>query len=194
MSNPIAYFEFPADQLADLSHNHERFTDAMRCFAEVECGDPRLIVIVAAARIEIAVLESLELYAHDIERMPNKFHSRMNQAKQRGIIDASFSKYASAIRKLRNIIAHQPTQLGSLKHGECQTLLRLAFNHMSSVPIWGETVDPDDDLVRSVFAICLAGVLAAEMDFFDDRGSLIPKGFNALREWAAGIEQPHVDD
>lgn len=180
----LSYYEFDHQDRDAMDHNKAVLYDALNTFAEIEEGDPRFMVILSAARMETAIYEAIETFGDDVKRNPSRFQSRMKLARDLGIIDSHFLNYLEAVRKLRNIIAHRPTDKFCMGRGECLKWLRSAFSYSASVPIWYYTIDPAEDLRRSTFAVCLAGVLAAEMDFFDPMGHLVPKGFRPVCEWA----------
>ncbi|WP_436716387.1 hypothetical protein U8335_02240 [Roseiconus lacunae] len=184
MMDSIVYHEFRDHDREVLTHNEATLMDALEAFAEIEDADPRLLIILAAARIETAIEQAIDVYAPKGRRMPHKFHSRVNYARQMWIVADDFVPYVRAIRKLRNIVAHRPTRRASVVDPECQSLIEQAFRYAEPVPIWPQPVPPSDDLRRCIFATCLAGVIAAEMDFFDPLGNLIPKGFETVCEWA----------
>ncbi|MDM4014676.1 hypothetical protein [Roseiconus lacunae] len=182
---PLTYLEFAGRNTAELPHNEATVLDTLQAFAEIEEGDPRLMVIVAGARIESAIDEAIQTYGPESQKLPSKFHTRMSRVRDLGIVEPEFARYVTSVRRLRNFIAHRPTRDSCLSGHECFPLIRKAFDYSASVPVWHDSVDPDTDLRRSVFALCVAGVMASEIDIFDPLGALVPKGFTALREWAS---------
>jgi hypothetical protein len=138
--------------------------DVQEAFAEVRFGDPRLIVILASARIETALDGMLEAHP-EVSKLASRFESRTNVAKALGLIDGDYQRYLNILRKVRNIIVHRPTRRLELLRepvaGMVSDLVELAAE-------------------RSLFASLVAGVLVAETECFGQCGKLQPRSFSQL--------------
>lgn len=179
MNTPISLAEFRCMDPDQMPHNEGVLYDVVQCFAEIEFSDPRLMIIIAAARIESALLTTFRVYLPEF-KPPSKFRTLVNSSRDNGLIDLDFASYLTALRRLRNFVAHNRSDGKSLKAKGRWSLVTQMHDLTECVPVWGSVVPPTTDIRKSVFAFSLAGVLAAELDRFDRDGLLITKGFNTV--------------
>lgn len=163
------------------SENEHRLLAILEVFAEIEQGDPRLMIVLAASRID-AVFEAFtpKLARQHKSRPPRRFSRRVKLAWSKGRIDDDFRRYVDALRYLRNETVHRPTTSVTLTIGEPLKRIEIMHDCTRQVPVWSDQPTPAADFGRCVFASCVAGVMAAELEFTDEAGEVLPMSFEPL--------------
>tara|TARA_R110002049_G_scaffold47902_1_gene138353 strand:- start:46190 stop:46702 length:513 start_codon:yes stop_codon:yes gene_type:complete len=161
----------------DITENERRLRDVVELFAEIKCDDPRLMVVLAAGRIDAALMQMLDTYKRSDQRPPAKFQTRTRLAREWKLIDQPFATYVSNVRLLRNHIVHRDTRKGSLRSGPLASLTA-KISDAASIVMLAEFGVQD-----RLHAAMVAGVLTAELDFFRADESLIPHGFGVLKDY-----------
>ncbi|WP_182865035.1 hypothetical protein [Stieleria mannarensis] len=174
----IESIEFSSRDRDELDFRAGTVLDVLQSFAEVEMGDPRMMIVLATARIEAALITAHETYLPELPR-PAKLQTCIKAARNNGLIATDFCGYADALRRIRNRIVHTPTTIRDLASGELRLWIDRIHGLSARLPVWDRPIYPSDDFRRSVYAATVAGVVVAEVDFFDLTGGLIAKGFES---------------
>ncbi|MDV6030369.1 MAG: hypothetical protein F9B45_09735 [Phycisphaera sp. RhM] len=178
MITSIESIEFSSRDRDELDFRADAVLDVLQSFAEVELGDPRMMVVLATARTESAMIAMHETYLPELPR-PARLQTCIKAARNNGLIASDFCGYADALRRIRNRIVHTPTTIGDLATGELGLWVDRIHALSARLPVWERPSYPREDFRRSVYAATVAGVIVAEVDFFDHAGGLIAKGFES---------------
>ncbi|TWU39162.1 hypothetical protein Q31b_42470 [Novipirellula aureliae] len=180
MTEPLSLYDWTDKEQGCLTENQERIQSAVEMLAEIESGDPRFMIVLASARIDAALIDLFSAYREG-RKMPGVFHRRSSVALECGLIDRGYNRFAQHVRTIRNRIVHGTTRASSLSEQPLASFVRKIHDETSIIPVWPDgPIAPEDDLTRSVYASMLAGVVAIELDFFDEAGKLVSKGFPSL--------------
>lgn len=169
----------------NINQNDTTTLNAIESLSELEECDPRLMVVVAAARIDKALMEMLELYGRDLKRMPGMFMSRIKAAHREALIDERLRSFATKLRLLRNQIVHCDTRQDCMVSGRLARQTEQLCQLSAAVPVWGpcEPMEPQRRFSRRIYAAMLSGVLAFELTFFDDAENVRVKSFESVRDY-----------
>ncbi|TWU66896.1 hypothetical protein V7x_24670 [Crateriforma conspicua] len=190
MNDPIALFDTGQRPVDNLTHNQSLVVQTIVQFAEVEDSDPRLAIVLAASRIDDALIDLLQTYRLTKSQVPRTLRQRTGRARGIHLIDRRLYDFIDSLRVLRNAVCHGQTDRMALLKDPLRHHTEMIHDAASAVRFWTDgPVDPHDDLKRSVIGACVVGVLAVSIDLFDDDGRLVRKSFETLRDyWKAWIE------
>ncbi|PHQ34585.1 hypothetical protein [Rhodopirellula bahusiensis] len=184
---PLSHFGCIADGIdrGNINQNDATTLNAIESLSELEECDSRLTVVVAAARIDKALMEMVELYGRDLKRMPAKFMTRTKAAHREALIDDRLLSFASKLRTLRNQIVHADTRQDCMVSGRLARQTEQLCQLSAGVPVWGpcEPMEPQRRFSRRIYAAMLSGVLAFELTFFDDAENVRTKSFELVRDY-----------
>ncbi|WP_143549404.1 hypothetical protein [Rhodopirellula bahusiensis] len=184
---PLSHFGCVADGIdhGNINQNDTTTLNAIESLSELEECDPRLMVVVAAARIDKALMEMVELYCRDLKRMPGMFMSRIKAAHREALIDERLRSFATKLRLLRNQIVHCDTRQDCMVSGRLARQTEQLCQLSAAVPVWGpcEPIEPQRRFNRRIYAAMLSGVLAFELTFFDDAENVRTKSFELVRDY-----------
>ncbi len=160
---------------ADAARPAPKLADAVRGLREVESSDPRLMIILAASRIEGSLNAVLAEHASSF-KVSKRFRTRINAAHTLQLIDDDLREFFDLVRWLRNRIAHDLTYAGSLSCDPFAPMVRRLCE------LAGGAAAPVADGYRGLRAALVAGVMAVGLSVSGADGSVTPQSFSRLRQ------------
>lgn len=159
----------------DIKHFPSDLGEQIATWLEELAGDPRLMIIIAGARLDNLLKRLLqskmlhqgggkdELFGHD--RPLGTFSSRILLAYRLGLIDRDYESFLQTLRKLRNDAAHAAQRMDLISSPHIDHIMHMQ-TLASQSPLWSKfnkaPVNPKSDPKRSLYMSLMIAVFNLE--------------------------------